>query len=1104
MTAAVHLILGPAGSGKTARLVERCREAVRSGPALWLGPTRRHVDAVRVRLFPKEAPYLLTFQEFADEVVRVNDPQARPLAGVQARLLADAIVAELNTGGEVSHFRRAAETRGFGASLFALLGELRRIGVTPGELTRAAFQRGDAGEIGVKDREVTLVYARYEELLRSFHLYDVEGRLWRAVELLRQGLPSPFEKVRAVFVDGFTDFTAPQRETVQLLAERVGELWLTLPDEQGSERAELFTRTREVAMSWGGTAEVGWAESARPTNSTTGDRQLLLFDDEPSPQPLPAGLAHLERQLFRPPRAVVPSADADGLRLIEAPGVLGEARLAAREIKSLLLDGTPPDDVIVAVRDLPGYADLLLEVFTEYGIPVDVEGTEPLTRRPAVAALLRAVRVPDDDWPFAAVTAVLRSGHFRPDWPEVRKDPDVAQHAEVLLRLIGEPRGRDAYRDAVRRWADDPPGGLEDEQAEQSRRDRTHELAVRCRPFLERFFRAWDGYPTRAPLDRHLAWLYRLAARLGVARAAADDPADAAAWQRFETETRQWRDLDRIVHDPPQPLARREFLRRLATLAAETGLARTRRGPGRVRVLSAEMARTLETPYLFVLGLGEGSFPRPTVPSPLFDEADRQAFRQAGVGVACASDMLPDEMLLFYELVTRARRRLTLSYPAVDDRGQPLLPSSFLSQVVECFEPGAVPVTRRRMLLDGLDADTPLSPPELRVQLARSVSEGGRIPSLTLRAGLRDNLAAARELARCRFEEPDFTPFEGLFRHPDVVAAVGQLFGPERVFSPTALEDYVACPFRFFLKHVLRLEELDEPREEIEVTRRGQAFHRALSRLHNDLKAQDVHAPTDELERELHRRLTEAVEEYAARAASPASKTLWQLEGKRLTRAGSRYPAQWQKFLDPWKPVRVAPRPHLFEVDFGLRSDSDAPPAEPLVIRLGDLEVRVSGRIDRVDVADLDEGVGFWVIDYKTGRSAHYTGSDLRDFRRLQLTLYALAVEQVLLAGVPARPLGLAYWLVSDGGPKVVLPGRAALGWFQQPQAWRQVREQLQRWIGTLVEHIRGGKFALRPRSERCTETCEFSQVCRISQARSVEKRWTLPLPTVAPERAAP
>ena len=217
----------------------------------------------------------------------------------------------------------------------------------------------------------------------------------------------------------------------------------------------------------------------------------------------PAGLAHLERQLFRPLRAVERSDDATGVALIEAPGVLGEARLVARRIKTLLLDGTAPDEMLVVLRDVSPYADVLGEVFDEYDLPAEMEGTDPLTRNPAAALLLRAVRLPDDDWPFAGVTALLRNTYFRPPWPEAATAPDMPQRAEVLLRLLGEPRGRSAYLSAVRRWAEQQQPGLEDEQAEESRRRRTHELAKECGEFLHRFFQAWDDAPGQAPLAEH-------------------------------------------------------------------------------------------------------------------------------------------------------------------------------------------------------------------------------------------------------------------------------------------------------------------------------------------------------------------------------------------------------------------------------------------------------------------------------------------------------------------------------------------------------------------------------------------------------------------------
>src|SRR5262249_31133409 len=156
--------------------------------------------------------------------------------------------------------------------------------------------------------------------------------------------------------------------------------------------------------------------------------------------------------------------------LIAAPGALGEVRLVARRVKTLLLQGVAPEEVLVTLCEVAPYADLIREVFDECEIPIDLEGTEPLTHNPAVSVLLRALRLPDGACPFAAVTAAFGTPSFRPACPETDEATALPQRAEALLRLLGEPRGRDAYLAAVQRWAERQQPGLEDEQAEEQRR----------------------------------------------------------------------------------------------------------------------------------------------------------------------------------------------------------------------------------------------------------------------------------------------------------------------------------------------------------------------------------------------------------------------------------------------------------------------------------------------------------------------------------------------------------------------------------------------------------------------------------------------------------
>src|SRR5206468_10889867 len=124
-------------------------------------------------------------------------------------------------------------------------------------------------------------------------------------------------------------------------------------------------------------------------------------------------------------------------------------------------------------------------------------------------------------------------------------------------------------------------------------------------------------------------------------------------------------------------------------------------------------------------------------------------------------------------------------------------------------------VERRTMLIEGYDRETPLCPAEYRVRAAALLAVT-RQPPAGLQLDLVANLTAAALVQRLRLHDKEFNAYDGRLRHPGVLSELQQQWGPEKVFSPTALEDYIACPFRFYLRHVLHLEPLEEPDEEIE------------------------------------------------------------------------------------------------------------------------------------------------------------------------------------------------------------------------------------------------------------------------------------------------
>ena len=719
----------------------------------------------------------------------------------------------------------------------------------------------------------------------------------------------------------------------------------------------------------------------------------------------------------------------------------------AREIRTLVGNRTSPKDIVLTCRHPSRLRTIVREVFAEYDVPLDDPTPTMLNRHPAVAFLLAAWSVPAAEFPFAAVTAMLRNSWFQPRWSEVVSDPDLPLRAETLLRALAIPRGRTAYLAAVAKWATELPLPLEDEAGERRRWNKLHALAGRCRPFLERFFALWDQIPERTTTAEFVNRLIPFADACGL-------PGNEPAWERLRTALLKWAD-----DTPMSPI---EFARAMTALAAKTPGPSEPRCDG-VRFLEPDIARTADCEHLFLIDLGEGSFPDP--------QQDLAAERE-----------------LFAELIARPRTELHLSYPAVDPKGEKLLPASLLRTV----EAKVTRTTSRSMPIDGYTTDPPISAAEVRVQAAAVLADDGTAPANRLPPAVLANLLAARTAARARFRSPAFGAYDGRLTHPEALKEVTKRFHAEQRISPTALETYVACPFRFLLEKFLNFEPHEDPVEEVEITRRGSAVHRAMARLHRD----DGDATT--FPDELAKHLDDVVAESQDKAAGPVERKLWELEGRRLARIAKRYAKQCDKFDKPWVKLNVAPKPCFLEPALGVQAEEGAKQWPDLVLERDGIRVKIGGRIDRVDAVELDGEVGFWVIDYKTGKGGYYTGTDVQSLKKLQLPLYALAVERVLFEGRPARPLGVAYWLITDVGPKVMLPSyKQPTAWYQDRKVWEAFREALESWVIALATRIRAGDFSLAPRSDDCTATCPYGPVCRIGPSRQVAKDFGLPLPMV-------
>jgi ATP-dependent helicase/DNAse subunit B len=1093
----IELITGPAGAGKTDRCLASYRDALRRAlgtgrPAavLWISPTELSRRAVLAALCDDTlpvafAPNVETFASLSTRILEFSPVRSLDPA-VKRRVLRN-LIDEQNRAGRLGGFAAIAETGGFLDLVDAFISELKRAEIWPEEFAAVCRTIGDRE----KDRVLAELYERYQQRLHDTGLYDDEGKFWSARDVLsREGL-GPFADRELIVADGFTDFTRTQREMIALLAAGCGSLLITLPLETPLNRSDLFAKSQDALQQLTSTLQM------------VGDVAVVPASQVPSENSgtLPA-MRHISRELFRNPRDVAQSAEAGEIRVLAVTGANAEVDVVAYRVKSLLRDGTEPADVIVAVRSLDDAADLWRARFTAAGIPFWCSAGAPLLREPIVRSLLEVLRLELEDWPFERLKAVLLSNYFRPRW----KLKDMPSRVSALLMFLRKQKLHKHRRIM---------GNVLKRLAEQRAAER--ELFQRLDTALK---------PLRTETD-FAGWVDRLTAlcgELGISPLSRDSDQPAGASPRFAIDRQEpgasahrlmeafksrlnesidnrdrdaWERLKRVLYDAVRAahiagtddgkLSLAEFADAAVELLQSQELQAPKDRQGRVWIVEADQVRNLDVPHLFLAGLTEQSFPRVRGDDCLYLERERREFHRHGLDIRHRSSQSQDEMLLFYGIVTRARKSLTLSYAEVGSNGQPLFCSSFVTSLMQLFEPDALsiepvggldPVPQTQHILTPADWRA-VAVDELqsgRPALFRAFAEANSPTAGGILSGVDANAA--------RFATVGWTAYDGELRRAAIRKNLGTHYSDDYQFSASQLESYASCRFRFFLESVLHVEPLESPAVATDHMERGNLVHGALADLYREL-----HDDAD-LAAGFRLRIEERFKGRVSNTELAAALT--EIERRLVSDWGDAYAAQAAAYQneigDGWE---QPPQPVHLELPFGNPPGTDETDAEHGYATFGaqTSATRIRGRIDRIDVGVADGRTVFNIIDYKTGKPPRFSLDDVKSGTALQLALYTLAVVRLGVVAADARPFQMGYWCLRETGftpgMKAGRKGVAAL----DDAVLAELESTLDELIPRLAAGIRSGHFPVDSDDPHCTDRCPYRTVCRITQLRPIRER---------------
>ena len=979
-----RFILGPAGSGKTFRCLAEIRAALAADPdgppLILLAPKQSTYQLERQLLAaPTLAGYtrlhILSFERLAFFLLDRCGVAAPRLLDEEGRLMVlRSLLARRRE--ELQLFRASARLTGFAQQLSAALRELQTQQLTPDHLRTLAAQLDPAGGLPAKLTDLATLLDAYLGWLEERGLRDADQLLPCAARALHQA-PAPLG-LGGLWLEGFGDLTPAELQLLGLL----------LPHTTGASFTfcldEIPTEPTGGTSPWSAPRHNYW-RCRRMIRDVPGVELVTELLPRRADRQRFAGnpvLRHLETHWARP-EAYAPApgepAPESVLRLVTAANPEAEAVVAAREILRFVRAGGRYREVGVITRRLEAYHDALGQAFQRYGIPCFLDRREAVAHHPLAELTRNALRTvaggwQTEDW-FAALKTglapateeaidqleneALARGWKGAAWEQPLATPERPALAETL-----EP---------VRRRVVPPFAELGRALQRHSMRPTGPQLATALRRFWGELnvpdtLREWSEQDARP------------------------QPIHATVWEQMGA----WLDNVELAF-PTDALPVREWLPILDAGLANLSVGVIPPALDQVLVGAIDRSRNPELRLALVLGLNEGGFPAAPTAAGLLTEHDRTKLAECAVELPGGRrQQLAWERHFGYLALTRSRGRLVLLSARTDAAGKTLNPSPFLTTVRRLFP--SLPAETAPRLIDWRETEHPTELAAALLQAQESLAAGGaddataagvtgllQLPALT---ALREELAH--------------------FHRPPAIdtlapALAERLYGRDLRTSVSRLEQFAACPFRFFVHSGLRAEERRQ--FEVDVRDHGNFQHDALAQFHEGLQA----------EGRRWRDLTPAEARERIRVIASAL-ALGYRAGLLQAGAQNRFTARvltesLQDFvavLTGWMRGQYAFDPAAVELPFG--DEAGAFPPWRLDLAEG-RRVLLQGRIDRVDLHRGDAGDADMarcvVVDYKSSQ------------KRLDPVLLAHGLQLQLAAYLnvlrhwpdPRRPFGVGRLL---------------------------------------------------------------------------------------------
>ncbi len=898
---------------------------------------------------------VLSFRRLAVRVLSITGGVAQASLDAGGKLLTlQKALCELSP--QLTVYRSPSQKVGFLEQMMGLFDEFISYAVSPETLWVQAAEI--PGAMGDKLRDLTLIYGNYIARLHQTNL-DARDLISRMCEQLEV---SAYLKDTHVYLDGFSYFNAQEQKILSICLRQAASTTVTLLGEPDSpsEIFQVSTRTRAALIRLAQEAGCPW------------EQEVLTVEDH-------TPLGHLERCFFGP--NIPWEGPADNLRLLEADTPVSEVEQAAAEIRRLTADGTYRyRDITVTARNMGDYESIIEQVFERYGIPAYLSRRNDILETPVLALLTGALSAVSGGLEYQEMFRCLKTGLAGLSLSEC----DLLENYVLTWEIHGSLWLREAP------WTANPDGyGAPWGPEQTAALEEINRLREKVRgPLMHLSHGLRAGKTAGEKVDALYSYLEELSLQQALEERM-HRQAEAGALQAAEETAQLWGILcgvlDQFVEILGQePMETEEFSRLLRLILTQYSVGTIPVALDQVHVSEITRNDRHGSKVVFLLGVNDHVLPAVAQKGGILNDDDREELAIRGIQLApTGMEQFNIELHNLYAALAQPTCRLMVSYPTADITGAELRPAFVIDRIRTLFP-------NVRLEKESAGKEYRLTALQPALEAAGERPGGALWQYFAARPEYAGALAAmerAAAMERGRLSD----------------GAVRALYGEQFFMSASRMELVKSCHFAYFMRYGLRAKE--RPTASFDAPEIGTFLHYLLEQVTREAGQRGGFAQLSR--KELRKLVDDYTQSYVQR----------ELENFKDRNARFRYLFSRLKTTALAIVEQTAEElahsdfvPMEFELSFG---DKGKLPA--VEIREPGAELRISGKVDRVDGWIKNDRLYLRVVDYKTGRKS-FDLSEVRMGLDIQMLLYLFTLQKEGPAyfGRPVEPAGVLYFPARD------------------------------------------------------------------------------------------